>query len=123
MLQDKLAELFRLVSGGEGQAPSPASVLIAELKPGNFVAGRPRIKSEELHTPEAYEARFQQLMSEGFGWINLNYCGLARGAGLVLVNYPRQPAQRKGATSVNFSGPPRRVAVAGWDALAHVTIT
>ena len=58
----------------------------------------------------------------GFAWLNMNYCGILRGSGLVLIEYPRGPAGKKGPTSVNFSGPPKLVADAGWDALAYVTL-
>jgi hypothetical protein len=123
LLDEKLRQLFQFVCDGPGKPPSPQSVLIAELKPEEFVIGPPRVKQESLRTPEEYEARFQELLDAGFAWLNMNYAGAFRGQGLVLIEYPRSVARSKGRTSVNFSGPPRLVADAGWDALAYVILT
>lgn len=79
-----------------------------------------------MHTPEAYAARFAELMTSDFAWVHLAFCGLLEGNGLVLVEYPKQPAARRGGvpvpTSLNFSGPERRVADADWDASVSVTL-
>ena len=122
MLIEKLDQLFERMSGGHGQPPSPTSILIAELKPEVFVPGRPRLREDQLRSPEEYEIRFQQLMEAGLAWLNMNYCGLLRGHALVTIEYPRAVARAKGPTSVNFSGPTRAVADAKWDALAYVIL-
>jgi hypothetical protein len=113
-LRENLQELFRYTTGGPNQPASPTSVLLAELKPEDFVPGPPRVREESLRTPEQYEARFQQLIEAGFAWLNMSCCGVFRGHALVTIEYPRNVARAKGRTSVNFSGPPRLVADAGW---------
>jgi hypothetical protein len=122
MLDENLRQLFAFVAVGPEQPPTPKSILIAELKQEDFEGSRPRIRDEKLQTPSEYEPRFRQLMEMGFAWVNMNYCGVFRGSGLVLIEYPRDVARAKGATSVNFSGPNRLVADAGWDALAYVIL-
>jgi hypothetical protein len=79
-----------------------------------------------LQTQEQYLSRSEELMTSDFAWVHLTYCGLFEGYGLVLVDYPQQRSKRKGKdpvpTSLNFAGPPRLVADAGWDASAYVTV-
>ncbi len=121
-LDENLRQLFRFMRGGPRQPPPPASVLIAELGPDDFEGGPPRIREKSLRTPTEYEARFTALLGSGFAWLNMSYCGVLRGHALVLIECPRDVARGKGATSVNFSGPPKLVADAGWDALAYVIL-
>jgi hypothetical protein len=121
-LDENLRQLFAFTAGQPGQPPMPASILIAELKPEEFEGGRPRLREVNLRTPQEYAARFNELLCMGFAWLNVNYCGVLRGHGLVLIDYRRSPAQRKGPTSVNYSGPPKLVADAEWDALAYVVL-
>jgi hypothetical protein len=123
MLDEKLRQLFALVAGGPDQPPTPTSILIAELKPEDFEGSRPRVREENLRTPKEYEARFMELLDSGFAWLNMSYCGVLRGHALVIIEYPKSAARAKGGTSVNYSGPPKVVANAGWDALAYVSVT
>jgi hypothetical protein len=122
-LNDHLQQLFALVAGGPGRPPIPTSILIAELKPDDLDGGRTRVREERLQTPEQYEVRFAELLDSGFAWVNLNYCGLLRENALVLIEHPRSPSSATGPTSVNYSGPPKLVADAGWNALAYVSLT
>jgi hypothetical protein len=122
-LADHLRQLLARMSGRPDQPPTPSSILIAELRPGDCDGGRPRIRQANLRTPEEYEPRFRELLGMGFGWLNMNYSGTLRGQGLVLIEYPRSPAQRTGTTWVAYSGPPKLVAAAGWDALAYVVVS
>lgn len=122
-LEENLDRLFQFVSGGPDQPPLPTSVLIAELKPEDFEGSRPRVREENLRAPKEYEARFAELLDSGFGWLNMNYCGVLRGHALIIIEYPKSSTRTKGVTSVNYSGPPKVVANAGWDALAYVRVT
>ena len=125
MLRERLQELFQYVCGGPDQPPPPSlgSVLIAELHPDDFDGNRPRIGPENFRSAEDYEVRFEELMTMGFAWVNMNYCGVLRGQGLILVECPKSPARARGPTSINYSGPPKLVADAGWDALAYIILT
>jgi hypothetical protein len=123
MLQQHLADLFRVTSGGHGQPPSPTGVVIAELADGLDEQGRPVIRKADLRTAKAYERRFEELLATGPAWINLNYCGLLDGMALVLVEFPeRRSGSRSPSTSVNLSGPPATVAASGWDARSYVAV-
>ena len=123
MLSDELEKLLHWACGRAGQPPKPASVRIAELTPENHGGGRPRISLAKLRTPEEYEARFAELMGLGFAWINVHYCGMLLGQGLVTVEYPRTHGDGPRATSVNFGGPPKMVADASWDAAVYLDVT
>lgn len=119
-LRCNLRELLGYMCGASGQPSVPATILIAELAPG---PGLPAVHRSQLRTPEEYSSRFAALMDSNFIWLNMQYCGTFEGHGLVLIEYPRQSALRPGRmTSVNFSGPPKLVADAGWDATAYVTV-
>ena len=127
MLQDHLRELLRHVCGGPGQPPTPGSLLIAEVAEADVsVVGRLRLRRSQLKTPAEYSARFDELMASDFAWLNMNYCGILEEHGLVMIEYPRQRSVRSGTaavpTSVNFSGPTKLVADAGWDAGAYVML-
>lgn len=127
ILQDRLCELVRHMCGGAGQPPAPTSFLIAEAADGDTsVWGRFRLPRSALKTPDEYSARFDELMTSDFAWLNLSYWGTLEGHGLVMVEYPPQSPMRRGTdpvpTSLNFSGPMKLVADAGWDAAAYVTL-
>jgi hypothetical protein len=127
MLEDQLRELVRRMCGGIGQPPIPRTLLIAEAAIGDScVWGRLRLPRSALKTPDEYSARFDELMTSDFAWLNMSYCGTLEGHGLVMIEYPRQPSVRRGTdpvpTSLNFSGPMKLVADAGWDVTAYVIL-
>src|SRR5262249_19645254 len=59
---------------------------------------------------------------KGFAWLNMSYFGVLEGEALVTIQCPLSPARRSGVTSVNYSGPQKRVADAGWDALSYLAL-
>ena len=126
MLSQRLAELFKLTAGGTGQPPRPDHILIGEVN--SEIAddtGCPIVSEDNLFTPEDYEDRFAELMSMGYAWLNLSYCGLWAGKGLVLVEVPSSFPESSSSTritSVNYSGPTRYVAEANWDARGLVLL-
>ena len=126
MLRAKLDDLFRMMTGGAAQSPAPSVVVIAELGRDQFDdRGRPIISEAALRTPTEYEARFAEITRLGLAWINMNYCGVLHGRGLVTIELGSPPTTRRlreGPTSINFSGPTRLVSDAGWDALAYVVL-
>ena len=120
-LPEELERLFTMVSGGPGQPPRPSTVLIAKLRTGVRHGPRLQILRSDLRTPEAFAAEFDSLLEAGFSWINLSYCGLLGKAAVVTLEHSRD-ASRGRDTPVNFSGPPRRVAEAGWNVLADIEL-
>jgi len=126
-LESALSKVLGRVCGGPNQPPMPTRLLIAEAAKGTTSAtGQIILPRSALQTPEQYSSRFEELMTSDFSWVHLSYCGIFEGGGLVLVDYPRQRSKRRGTdpvpTSLNFSGPQKRVADAGWDASVDVMV-
>lgn len=122
-LQTKLRELLANFCGGSGQPPVSESLRIAEVTQQMVSeTGGYTLRRSQLQTPEQYSERFAELVSADYAWLRVSFCGNIEGHGLVLVNYPRAPYPKPVSTPVVFSGPPRCVAEAGWDARAYVTI-
>jgi hypothetical protein len=67
------------------------------------------LESTDLIAADAFEERFDQLLSLGFAWINLGVAGVLRGALLVTVETPSSTRADIDFTSVNVSGPPALV--------------
>jgi hypothetical protein len=86
--------------------------------------GRLRIPKDELKSILEYEARFDELLRAGFAWINLSYYGLYGAFLIVGVEPPPDEPNRRRSpcTSVNYSGPNRRVADACWDATMMLVV-
>ncbi len=84
---------------------------IVEVGPGASMddRGRLRIPRGEVHSPESYSPRFEQLTRLGLPWINLSAYGLGEGRLIVAVEIPNPPARRSDRTSINYSGPPAGV--------------
>ena len=125
MLRDALNELLMRMTGGLDQPPTPRSILVAELRQDHVdERGRPIVRTADLRSPEEYEARFVEILGYGLAWINVQYCGAIGERGLVAIEFRAAESARSPgrAASVNFSGPPTRVAEAGWDALAYVVL-
>jgi hypothetical protein len=84
-----------------------------------------RIPSAALFTVEAYEPRFEQLLSAGYGWINLSALGVMDDALLVCVELPRDATGvPRGRTQVVLSGPPIDVRTRAlvWDASTRMQL-
>ena len=79
--------------------------------------GRCRVRRNELRAPSEYDARFDELLSLGYPWINLWACGVLGDSLIVAVELPRvRPEQPCPVTSVNHSGPTERARARGWSA-------
>ncbi|MCU0974237.1 MAG: hypothetical protein MUF80_09845, partial [Burkholderiales bacterium] len=63
-----------------------------------------------LHDVDTYRARFRNLVTRGWPWINLQAAGLLRGHLLLVIETPTNELSGAPWTSVNISGPIRRVA-------------
>jgi len=76
-----------------------------------------RVSREQLQRPEHYETRFDELLKEGFSWINLSCYGVYDNCVVVAVEVPYREdgALHPGCvTSVNLSGPRADVVSEGW---------
>jgi hypothetical protein len=122
LLEQTIARLLDWGCGAPGQPPRPGSVRIAEVTSRSRTGSTLQFRVAELRSVNEYEERFRQLVGSGYAWINLNYCGELRGHGLVLVEHPTSPTRPGDAPSINFSGPPRCMADASWDARDYVTL-
>lgn len=89
-----------------GVAASGSVVLTECLDwgPGQIV----RIGS--LHDVNTYRARFRDLVTRGWPWVNLHAEGLLQGHLLLVIETPTNEPGGAPWTSVNISGPIRRVA-------------
>ena len=85
--------------------------------------GRLRIQHTDLLPLEAFEARFEALMSAGLPWINVSCCGLDRGRLVFLVETPQEARPLSSRTSVNYSGPTNAARERGWDVGEVLAIT
>jgi hypothetical protein len=76
--------------------------------------GLPRAVGK-LNTVEEYRARFTDLATRGWGWINLQAVGLLGTTLLLSVEVPNYEPAGEYATTVNLSGPTGAVAEHGFD--------
>jgi hypothetical protein len=111
-LQTHLEELVKFSS-----PPPHAAVRVVELVAdvGEFDSqGKWRIKAKALHEPQEYEARFQELLGRGYGWVNLTCVGIQDDFLVAGIQVPREVTGVRGGTSVNLSGASVRVRRHGW---------
>jgi hypothetical protein len=113
-----LQELFSFLASQELSPPS-RDVRVVEVPgvPELDIRGRLTFAKTSLHEPAEFEARFQEIMSSGFPWVNLSCYGVHEDHLIVGIELPRTEA-RTGATrptSVNYSGPPASVVEQRWD--------
>jgi hypothetical protein len=92
--------------------PMWRDVLITEHV--DYDAGLPR-RLAELHRPEEYRARFVQLVTSGWAWINLHAVGLLGETLILAVELPGYPPPGLSPTSVNLSGPVLAMRERGYD--------
>ena len=82
--------------------------------------GRLILRREELHLPDDYEKRFEELTHSGRPWVNVSCCGIEGGKLLVRVEFPEPTGSSR--TSVNLSGPSNAVRWKEWDANAVLVV-
>jgi hypothetical protein len=120
-LQRELDSLFSLMCGRPGQPPIPRKVLIVALSTEMRHGHRLKILNSSLRTPDAFVTEFDSLLGAGYSWINLSYCGLLADTAVVTLEHSMVALPGR-STPVNFSGPSRRVADAGWNVLAYIEL-
>jgi hypothetical protein len=79
--------------------------------------GRLRVSLHQLGRPSDYESRFDELLKEGFSWLNMSCYGVYDGFAIVAIEVPHREegTLHPGiVTPVNLSGPPVSVTSRGW---------
>ncbi|MFZ3339242.1 MAG: hypothetical protein WA609_12070 [Terriglobales bacterium] len=79
---------------------------------------RLRVSRDQLRKPSDYDSRFDELLKEGFSWLNMSCYGVYDGFVIVAIEVPyrERGTLRPGiVTPVNFSGPSASVSSRGWN--------
>lgn len=115
-LRRSLDALFASLERCSPKAPS-AEVLIVEIQPDTQVdeRGRMVVCRSDFRSIEEYEVRFDELLLRGLPWLNMNCAGFDGAHVVVSIELPRGAPETSPRTSVNFSGPSRRVLDRDWD--------
>ena len=115
-LQRHLEEL----SDAFADQASTDDVVIAEL--GTVTpTGQLLFNDADLCAAPSYATRFEDLLRRGYPWINMSYYGRLDARHLVVIELPARPTGST-ATSINYSGPSRRVQDADGDASLEVIV-
>jgi hypothetical protein len=78
---------------------------------------RLRISIGQLRTPSEYDPRFDELLKEGFSWLNMSCYGVYDGFVIVAIEVPNREEgtlHPGTVTSVKFSGPTSSTKSRGW---------
>jgi hypothetical protein len=122
-LSNTLRALFSFLEK-HGQYPPTQDVRVVEI--GRPVTmdelGRPRIRRDELREVTNYEARFEELLTRGFPWINVSCYGVYDHKLIVGIELPEVSPEPAIRTSVNYSGPPASVVGQAWNSNAALLI-
>jgi hypothetical protein len=82
------------------------TIQLVEATEVRFANNLLRIARPALRSPVDYTGRFEELLHQGYSWINLTAAGIVDGELIVIVEVPRTsggvPADR---VAVNLSGP------------------
>lgn len=81
------------------------------------------IPRSTLFTPEIYEKRFDELLSQGHSWVNMNLMGILDNTLIVQIEYPYYKNNiPRNKLSVNYSGPSIRDGKVQWHLSSIVKI-
>ncbi len=61
------------------------------------------ISRQDIFTSEKYETRFDEILTQGHSWVNMNFAGILNNNLLVVIETPNYENNCE-FTSVNFSG-------------------
>ena len=115
ILADELQRLLGFLEE-QGRRPPTRQLRIVEVPHGAPLdpLGRIRLRRNEVHEPSDYEPRFNELMKAGLPWLNVTCYGVQDDTLLVGIEVPTAPVTPSSRTSVNFSGPAKRVVDNEW---------
>lgn len=82
-----------------------SQILVVEQQ--SVIGGKPElIPKSAMISADEYETRFDELLSMGYDWINMNAKGILQNAFIVQIEYPlRSINAPRNKVSVNYSGP------------------
>ncbi len=63
---------------------------------------------QDIFTFETYESRFNELLNQGYSWINMHFAGILNNNLLIVIEIPNYENTIK-FTSINLSGPSKKV--------------
>jgi hypothetical protein len=119
-----LERLLGFVDGGGLQPPS-RDLRIVEVHNDqvDLRTGKSKCRRDDLRTPSDYAARFDELLSMGYAWLNMSCYGVWENVLLVAIEVPGSKQHSPGSfTSVNLSGPSRAVLDRGWSVETILTV-
>ena len=77
--------------------------------------GLNKIPEPEIFSFERYEIRFEEIVNQGYSWININFAGVLNDFLLVVIEIPNYK-NTIGFTEVNLSLPNMKVIENDWNA-------
>lgn len=87
-----------------------------------FDSNKPNeISRENIFTFEDYENRFNEILNQGYSWINLNFAGMLDDNLLVMAEFPSSKNNVE-FTAVNLSLPEKRVIENHWNVSSFIKI-
>jgi hypothetical protein len=124
VLANELRRLLEFLSD-RGYQPAATNLRILEVPHGAPVdeTGRIRVLRTDLYEPSEYAARFDELLAAGPPWLNLSCYGVLDDVLVVAVEVPAWNAKPSARTSVNLSGPSRRVLARDWNVDGVLALT
>lgn len=79
------------------------------------------ILRQDIFTFEDYENRFNEILYQGYSWVNLNFAGILDDALLIVIELPNRETNIE-VTAVNLSLPEKRVVKNDWNISAFIKI-
>lgn len=74
------------------------------------------VNKNDLFSPESYSPRFDWLLEQGHGWLNLQAAGVFQNTLLVVLETPNDSNKRPGnKTAINLSGPYKQQEKNDWE--------
>jgi hypothetical protein len=121
-IHEHIGELRRWLRD-ELDAPTIDEAFVVELSREEIGAAHLALSRDRVKTPEAFEARWAEIVSRGYSWINLSCYGLHGRTMIAAIELSREPTGVPRA-NVNFSGPPNdpRTGTPQWDGRDRIRI-
>ena len=104
--------------------PPVTEIRIIELdrNPEIDKKGRVKIEKINIHKPENYEERFNELMTSGISWLNMSCYGVYDEYLIIVIEKPMKNFGLNPKPSVNFSAPNTEVIRRKWDATQAIIV-
>ena len=106
---------------GQLRLPIWNSILITErlsLEPDTKAS----LNKDQAWTPNNYKGRFKELVTEGYGWVNLHACGVLNERLILELDWPTYEPGIVPVASVNLSGSENWIEGYGYDLSEFLSI-